>query len=300
MKRAGSGWLFVLPALIFLAVIIVWPTLQTIRLSFDTGANFSPTEFVGLQNYIDLFTRDRLFLDLRDTPPELPGGALANTILWIVFFTLGAVGLGLLTAVLADSVKYGPAVKTVIFVPMAISFTATGVIWRFVYSPDPNIGSLNAALTGIRSGFDPIAWLGRVDLANFALIAAAVWIWTGFCMVILSAALRALDTDILDAARIDGASPWQVFWRIKVRLIWPTIMVVVTTMMVTVLKVFDLVMIMTQGGPRGATRILGFSMFWESFTNFRPGYGSAIAVVMLLLMLPFIIFNIRRFLAQGG
>ena len=89
MKRAGSGWLFVLPALIFLAVIIVWPTLQTIRLSFDTGANFSPTEFVGLQNYIDLFTRDRLFLDLRDTPPELAGGALANTILWIVFFTLG-------------------------------------------------------------------------------------------------------------------------------------------------------------------------------------------------------------------
>ena len=183
---------------------------------------------------------------------------------------------------------------------MAISFTATGVIWRFVYSPDPNIGSLNAALTGIWSGFDPIAWLGRVDLANFALIAAAVWIWTGFCMVILSAALRALDTDILDAARIDGATPWQVFWRIKVRLIWPTIMVVVTTMMVTVLKVFDLVMIMTQGGPRGATRILGFSMFWESFTNFRPGYGSAIAVVMLLLMLPFIIFNIRRFLPQGG
>ena len=153
---------------------------------------------------------------------------------------------------------------------MAISFTATGVIWRFVYSPDPNIGSLNAALTGIWSGFDPIAWLGRVDLANFALIAAAVWIWTGFCMVILSAALRALDTDILDAARIDGATPWQVFWRIKVRLIWPTIMVVVTTMMVTVLKVFDLVMIMSPGAPGGRLVSWGSACSGNPSPTFAP------------------------------
>ncbi len=146
---------------------------------------------------------------------------------------------------------------------------------------------------------EPIAWLGRTDLANFALVAAAIWIWTGFCTVILSAALRGIDTTLLEAARIDGANAWQAFWRIKVPLIWPTIVVVGMTMVVTVLKVFDLVLIMTQGGPRGATRILGFSMFWETFNNFRPGYGSAIAVIMLLLVLPFVVFNIRHFRGEA-
>ena len=292
-----TGWAFVLPAIFFLAALIVYPTIQTIRLSFDTGGNFSLTEFVGLQNYIDLFTRDRLFLDLRKTPPEVPKGSLPNTVLWIVVFTLGTVGFGLLIAVLADSVKYGRLVKTIVFVPMAISFTATGVIWRFVYSPDPNIGVLNAAIQGIDSSFRPIAWLGRTDLANFALIAAAVWVWTGFCMVILSAALRGLDSEVLDAAKIDGANAWQTFWRIKVPIVWPTIVVVTMTMVVTVLKIFDLVLIMTNGGPRGATRILAFSMFTETFTNFKPGYGSAIAVVMLILVLPFVIINLRQFKA---
>ena len=144
-----------------------------------------------------------------------------------------------------------------------------------------------------------IAWLGRTDLVNFAVLAAAIWIWTGFCMVVLSAALRGISVDILEAARLDGASAWQTFWRITMPLIWPTMLVVGTTMIVTVLKVFDLVLIMTQGGPRGASRILGFSMFWETFTNFKPGYGSAIAVIMLLLVLPFILLNIRRFRAEG-
>ena len=295
-RRALSGWLFILPAIIFLGTFIVYPTLQTIRLSFDTGANFSPTEFVGFQNYIDLFTRDRLFLSTRRA---LPTGALPNTILWVVVFTVGTLGIGLLAAVLSDAVKYGRVVKTVVFIPMAISFTATGIIWRFVYSPDPNIGILNAAGRLLASDFQPIAWLGRTDLVNFALLAAAIWIWTGFCMVVLSAALRGISVDILEAARLDGASASQTFWRIKTPLIWPTVLVVGTTMIVTVLKVFDLVLIMTQGGPRGASRILGFSMFWETFTNFKPGYGSAIAVIMLLLVFPFILLNIRRFRAEG-
>ena len=294
--RQGSGWLFVLPAIMFLAVYIVFPTLQTIRLSFDTGSNFSPTEFVGLKNYVDLFAHDRLYLDLGR---GLPLGALPNTVLWIVLFVGGTLVFGLLTAVLSDSVRYGQVVKTIVFVPMAISFTATGIIWRFVYSLDPSVGALNAALVSGVPDFEPIAWLGRTGLANFALIAAAVWIWTGFCMVILSAALRGLDEEMLDAARIDGASPWQIFWHIKIPLIRPTVLVVMTMMVVTVLKVFDLVLIMTQGGPRGSTRILGFSMFWEAFTNFRPGYGSAIAVVMLVLVLPFVAFNVRRFRGEG-
>ena len=294
MRRGAAAWVFVLPALVLLGIFIAYPTIQTVRLSFDTGANFQLTEFVGFDNYVDLFTRDRMFLRLGDSFAEFPTGALPNTILWIVLFTLGTVSIGLLTAVMADAVRYGRIVKTVVFVPMAISFTATGVIWRFVYSPDPNIGILNAVLGG-----EPIAWLGRTDLANFALVAAAIWIWTGFCTVILSAALRGIDTTLLEAARIDGANAWQAFWRIKVPLIWPTIVVVGMTMVVTVLKVFDLVLIMTQGGPRGATRILGFSMFWESFNNFRPGYGSAIAVIMLLLVLPFVVFNIRHFRGEA-
>jgi alpha-glucoside transport system permease protein len=285
------GWVFALPAIVLIVVFLIYPTLRTIQLSFDTGLGFTTTEYVGLDNYTNLF-RDRFFFDVREWPPK---GAVFNTILWLVLFTGGTVGIGLLVAVLANSVRYEVLIKTIIFIPMGISFTAAGIIWRFVYSPDPNTGVLNAVLTGLIPSFEPIPWLGRTDVVNVALIFAGVWLGTGLCMVILSAALKGLPTEVLEAAHVDGANSWQTFWKITFPMLWPTIVVVGTTMIINVLKAFDLVYIMTAGGPRGASRIIGFTMFTETFNNGLPGKGSAVAVIMLIVVMPFVYFNIRRF-----
>lgn len=285
------GWVFALPAILLIAIFLVYPTLRTIQLSFDTGLGFTTTEYVGLDNYVNLFN-DRFFFDVGEWPPT---GAVFTTILWLVLFTLGTVGFGLIVAVLANSVRYEVLIKTIIFVPMAISFTAAGIIWRFVFSPDANTGILNALLTGLIPSFEPIPWLGRTDVVNYAVIGAAIWLSTGFCMVILSAALKGLSVEVLEAAHVDGANSWQTFWKITFPMLWPTIVVVSTTMIINVLKAFDLVFIMTGGGPRAASRIIGFTMYNETFNNGLPGKGSAVAVIMLIVMIPFVIFNIRRF-----
>ena len=291
-RKSRLGYLFILPAVVLIVVFLIYPTIRTIQLSFDTGLGFTTSEFVGLDNYVNLFTRDRLFFNISSWPPS---GAVFNTLLWLILFTVGTVGFGLLVAVLANSVRYEVLIKTIIFVPMAISFTAAGIIWRFVYSPDPNSGILNALLVALVPGSSPIPWLGRTDIVNYALIASGIWLWTGFCMVILSAALKGLPTEVLEAAKVDGANPWQSFWRITFPMLWPTIMVITTAMIINVLKAFDLVYIMTQGGPRGSSRIIGFSMYWETFQNGKPGYGAAIAVIMLILVTPFVVMNIRRY-----
>ncbi len=285
------GWAFALPAIFLIALFLVYPTVRTVQLSFDTGLGFTTTKYVGLDNYVNLF-KDRFFFDVRGWPP---GGAVFNTILWLVLFTLGTVGIGLAVAVLANSVRYEVIIKTIIFVPMAISFTAAGIIWRFVYSPDLHTGILNAVLVALNPSFEPVAWLGRTDIVNVAIIVAGIWLWTGFCMVVISAALKGLPTEVLEAAHVDGANGIQTFLRITFPMLWPTIVVVGTTMIINVLKAFDLVYIMTQGGPRGASRIIGFTMYWETFNNGLPGKGSAVAVIMLVVVFPFVIFNIRRF-----
>ena len=294
-KNPLLGWAFALPAVILLILFLIYPTMRTIQLSFTQGVGFRPEPYIGLDNFVNLFTRDPGFFNLRNFPPS---GAFFTTILWLMLFVPLVVGLGLLVAVMANAVRYEVIVKTIVFLPMAISFTAAGIIWRFVYSPDSRTGVLNAFLDATVPSFDPVPWLGRVDLVNFAIIAAGIWLYTGFCTVILSAALKGLPTEVLEAARVDGANAWQTFWRVTAPMLWPTIVVVGTTMIINVLKAFDLVFIMTQGGPRGASRIIGFSMYWETFQNGKAGYGSAVAVIMLIVVLPFVFFNVKRFQAE--
>src|SRR5689334_16207950 len=181
------GWAFALPALLLIVLFLIYPTFRTIQMSFTTGANFQTNEGVGLTNYVNLFTNDRYFFDVSEFPPR---GAVFNTLLWLLLFTGGTVGFGLLIAVMANSVKYEVLIKTIVFLPTAISFTAAGIIWRFVYSPDPKVGILNAVLVGLFPSAEPIAWLGRIEVVNFAIIIAAIWLSTGFCTVILSAGLK--------------------------------------------------------------------------------------------------------------
>jgi alpha-glucoside transport system permease protein len=176
---------------------------------------------------------------------------------------------------------------------MAISATAVGIIWLFVYSPDTNQGVLNAILHGF--GHSPISWLGRPDTVNYALIFAYIWASTGFVMVVLSAAIKGIPSEILEAARADGAGEWPIFWRIIVPMLSLPISIVTIWLFINVIKLFDLIYVMTGGGPGTSSRVIAFSMYYETFPNGQPGYGAAVAVIMLLLVLPVMIVNVRRF-----
>ena len=298
-RRRLGPWLFVAPAALLILVFIVYPTFWTLRLSLYGGLGFNFTRFVGLDNYVRLLTNDPQFLDLGKFPP---GGAVMNNIFWLVVYTPAVIFVGLVVAVLADKVRYESIMKSIVFLPMAIAATAAGIIWLFVYSPDPRIGIVNAILTTIVPGFQPIAFTGSVDLVNPAIIVAAVWINAGFTTVVLSAALKGIPVEIIEAARVDGATGPQVFARIQIPMLAPTISVVAVTMIIYVIKVFDLIYIMggNNGGPLGSARLIAFSQYIETFNNGRAGYGSAIAVIMLLVVLPFILLNVKRFRAEAG
>ena len=211
-RREGwQGLLFILPAILVLGALVVYPLVYTVVYSFgDTNAKLEIVRWVGFKNYDRLFTADHDFLNLDVFPPE---GALINNLKWAVLYTVFSLGLGLLIAVLAARVRYESLIKSIIFVPMAIAATAVAIIWKFVYDPDPNIGSLNAVLTNF--GADPVAWYGRADTVNYALIWAYIWASTGFAMVVLSAALKGISEEIIEAARTDGASDWAIFRRIQ-------------------------------------------------------------------------------------
>ncbi len=295
MTRArGSlvGLLFALPALLFLLVWLVYPTLYTIRASFYTGIGFNLTKFIGLDNYAQLFTTDPYFFNTATFPPT---GTVVNNIIWLFVFTTLVILLGLLVAVLADKVRYESIIKAIIFLPYSISATAAGVIWLFMY--DRNIGMVNAVLGAIIPRWEPIAFTGDIRFATISIIIAAVWVQTGFTTVVTSAALKGIPADIIEAARVDGANAWQIFSRVQVPMISSTITVIAVTMIIFVIKMFDLILIMggTLGGPFGSARVIAFTQYLETFMNGHLGYGSAIAVIMMILVLPIIAFNLRQF-----
>ena len=292
-KSSWLPWLFVGPSIILLLIYFVYPTLFTFYYSFTQGTVVNPAqEWVGLQNFVRLFTADPFFLDLENMQ-----GAIINTAVWLIVFPFGTVIFGMLVAVLADKVRYENWIKSIIFLPMVVSATAASVIFRFVYNRDPNLGVLNAALDGI-PGYEPVGWLGNPNLANLAVIAAGVWIWTGLSMVVLSAAYKSLPKDVLESATVDGANAWQAFFRVSIPMMSRTILFVLMTMVINALKMIDLVLVMTQGGPQGSTRVIGFTVFWEMFNNQKLGYGSAVAVILFILITPFIIIQIRNVRAE--
>jgi alpha-glucoside transport system permease protein len=291
-----QGIVFVLPALVVLALFLIYPAYYTIRLAFYEGDfHYNFFHYVGLDNFKQLLTNDPDFLDLSKFPP---GGALINNLRWVIFYISLSLLIGLGLAVLAVRVRYERVVKTVIFLPMAIAATAVGIIWLFVYSPDPDIGVLNAVLVGLDSSFHPIAWLGRPDLVNYALIFAYVWASVGFVMVVLSAAIKGIPAEIMEAARVDGAGEWNIFRRIMLPMLSLPISVVTIWLFINVIKVFDIIYVMTGGGPGTSSRVIAFTMYEETFHNGRPGYGAAVAVIMLILIAPVMVLNVRRFRSE--
>ena len=291
----GFNWTalaFMAPAGVLLLLFMVFSAIYTFFLAFDRGRRGEFTEFVGLRNFVNLFTNDPDFLRL-GFPPS---GALWNNVLWVVFYTGLVVLLGLIVAVMATRVRYEAVIKAIVFLPMAIAATAIGIIWRFVYFQDEDTGLLNAVLGIFNIG--PFAFLGNPATVNWALITVGIWGSVGFATVILSAAIKGISTEILEAARVDGASETQVFWRIIVPMVSLPISVVAVTLVVNVIKLFDLIYVMTNGGPGTTSRVIAFSMYRDGFNSGRYGYAAAISVVMLLIMIPIMIFNIRRFTTE--
>lgn len=285
--RRMRPWLWIAPAVAFLGLFLIYPTVQTIIRSFQGRSNFKVT-WVGLANYKWFFTNDGAL------------SALWNNVLWLVFLTVFTVGLGLLVAILVDRVRYEAFAKSIIFLPLAISMVAAGVIWKFMYDYKPpgttQTGTLNAAIG--TAGLGPVAWLQTpaFRLSTFALIAIMVWMWTGFAMVILSAALKGIDPELLEAARVDGANEWQVFRKVTFPLLGPTIAVVSTTMIITSLKTFDIVYTLTSGNYN--SDVIANFMVKEMFSFGDFGRASAVAVVLLIAIIPIMAFNIRQFRAQ--
>ena len=223
---------------------------------------------------------------------------MRNTAGWVILVPLVGVTIGLVFATLTDRLRRGEGVaKSMIFLPMAISFVGAAVTWRFIYSFRPegfgtNIGLLNGVMQGL--GQEPVAWLGLQPWNNLFLMVIMVWIQTGFSMVVLSAAIKSIPDEIVEAARIDGASEWQVFRRILVPTIWPTIIVVTTYMVINSLKIFDIVFVM--GNPESdGTEVIAERMLRWFFLLNNPGRGAAIAVVLFVAIIPVMVWNIRRF-----
>lgn len=285
-----SAFLFFGPAGLLLIVFLVFPTVYTIVLAFNRGRRGEFTEWLGLDNFGTLFTKDPNFINLSTFPPT---GAVWNNVLWIIFYTGFVLALGLIVATLAARVRYEAVIKAIVFLPMAIAATALAVIWKFVYAPDANIGLLNALLGAVNVG--PVSWLGNVSFVNAALIAAGVWASVGFATVILSAALKGIPSEILEAARTDGATERQIFFRIILPMVSLPMSVLAVTLIVNVVKLFDLIYVMTNGGPGTTSRVIGYTFYVEGFQAGLFGKSAAIAVVMLIVLIPVMVFNIRRF-----
>lgn len=286
-QRRVRPWLWITPALALLGFFLIYPTIRTIIRSLYSKSELNP-KFVGLDNYRWFFTNNEAL------------GTLFNNVLWLVFFTGFTVGVGLAVAVLVDKVRYEALAKSIIFLPLAISMVAAGVIWKFMYDfkapGTTQTGTLNALIGTV--GLGPIGWLQspQFRVSTFALIAIMVWMWTGFAMVIISAALKGIDPELLEAARVDGANEWQVFRKMTLPLLGPTLAVVSTTMIITSLKTFDIVYTLTNGNYD--TDVIANLMIKQMFTFGDFGRASAVAVVLLLAIVPIMGFNIKKFRAQ--
>jgi alpha-glucoside transport system permease protein len=278
-------WFWVGPALAFVGLFLVYPVIGTAwRSLFDISGN----SFVGLSNYAS---------QLSGFPAGGAWIAIRNNLYWLVFFTLLVLAFGLLFAVLTDRVPYESPIKSLIFMPMAISFVAIALIWKFMYSyqppGEPQTGTVNALLAVFHQ--DPRIWVQDPGLANQALIVAGVWGFVGFAMVILSAALKGIPGDLLEAARVDGAGELTIFRRVVFPLMMPTIVVVGTTLVIFALKAFDIVYVMTNGNYD--TDVLANRMYILLTAAQDYGNASAVAIILVAAVIPVLIFNLRQFRA---
>ncbi len=272
-------WLWVLPAIAFVATFLVYPAIATVIRSFF---NRRGDDFIGFENYLWFF----------GTPENLI--AVRNNILWAVLLPILVVGIGLLVAVFADKVRYEVVVRSMIFLPMAISAVAAGVIWRLMYDIDPNVGTLNAIVTA--TGNDPYAFLSTQPWNNVYLIIVGMWMMTGLAVVIIASGLKGIPVELMEAARLDGANEFKVFRHVVYPMLKPTVAVVATTVLIFALKTFDVVYVMTNGNF--GTEVIANQMYKELYAFAQQGRAATVATILFVVTIPIMFINIRRFRQQ--
>lgn len=276
-----SGIAFTAPALLLLLIGLLYPAGRTAVQSF---LDASSAGFVGLDNYIRIFTQPDLVIVLR------------NTLLWVVITPILATAIGLVYAVLVDRTRFEAFAKALIFLPMAISFVGAAIIWKFVYAYRPDqqniqqIGLMNQLLVWL--GFEPVNFILQRPWNNLLLIVVMIWIQAGFAMTVLSAAIKAIPSDIIEAARLDGVGGIRLFFYITLPSIRPAVVVVVTAISIAVLKVFDIVRTMT--GGQFDTSVVANEFYQQSFRLSDLGVGSALAMILFILVVPIVVYNVRQ------
>ena len=287
MQEWIRPYFWALPAIGFAGVFMVYPLIRTVIISFRNNAD---TEWAS--GPWGIFANYHYFFTFPDTL-----NSLRNSLLWLVFYTFFAVFLGLIIAILVDRVSYETFAKIAIFLPVPISAVAASIIWKFMFDYQPpgsvQTGTLNALLS--LAHHDPVAWLVDSTTNNAALIFVGIWTAVGFCMVIISASLKAISSEVLEAARIDGANELQIVRLVVTPLLWPTITVVGTTMIINALKTFDIVYVMTNGAYN--TDVIASQMFHQLQSS-HNSRAAAVGVVLFITIVPLLIVNIRRFQQQ--
>jgi alpha-glucoside transport system permease protein len=290
LEERFKPYFYILPAYTAIVLFVVYPAIQTVVYSFQTKVGFPAQSWVGLQNYKDLLSNE----GFRQT--------LLNTLLWIAVVPALTVILGLMVAVLADRLQTRGenAVKTLIFMPMAISMVGASVVWGLIYdfqpAGRPQVGLQNAILQGFNK--DPVAWVqeNTLHLNSFLLMVMLLWMQVGFAMVLLSAAVKGVPGETLEAARIDGANERQIFFRVVVPQIRITIVTVFITVLIGVMKVFDIVYVMTRGNFN--TNVLANEFYLQFFNNNDQGKAAAIVVMLMIAIVPIMIYQVRSFRAE--
>lgn len=284
----GTGlraYLWLIPGFLLVGAVLIFPLIDTVRRSFLSAGG---QEFVGFDNFVWAFSDPRV------------RGVMLNTLAWVFIVPVFSVFIGLIVAVLADRTRYESAVKLIVVLPYAVSFAAAAVFWRQVLAYAPpganQTGIVNALITGL--GGEPVAWLVNPQTVNGILMFIVIWGNLGIATLILSAAVKGIPSEVLDAARMDGASEVQVFFYIIIRYLFPQIAVTFTLLAIGTLKMFDIVYVFTQG--RFGTDVIGHRIYREFFALNEVGHGSALAVILFLAVLPVMIINIRRIRNSEG
>jgi len=287
IKRKVEPYVFIGPVLVLIGLFVIWPTLQSIRLSFMEEEIDGSTTWVGFQNFRDLFAEDYF------------ASMLINNLMWIAIVPIVTVSLGLAIAQLANNVgpRQEKVLKSIFFMPMTISFVSAAVIWRYIYAYSPEggeqIGLFNAIWTAL--GGEPQTWfqIEAFKFNNILLMIILIWLSAGYAMVLLSAAIKSVPEDTLEAGRVDGASTGQIFFKIILPQIWPTAIAVFITVLIGAMKVFDIVLAMTGGNYN--TTVLAQTFYLEYFIYGNTGKAMAAVVLLILAIIPVMVYQVRHY-----
>jgi len=273
---------FLAPALILFSIFVIFPIFQTIWISFHAWSGFGSMKWIGVENYKTLFSDSRFYMSLK------------NNVLWLLLMMLAPV-IGLAVALfLNQQIRGMKLIKSLFFFPFVINLVVVGLVFSWFYNPDLGLLAELFKLVGLK----PIPILADENLATFGVIFAGLWPQTSYCMILYITGLTAVSPTLVEAGRIDGASGWQMLYHVILPQLRPATIIALTVTVIGALRSFDLIAIMTAGGPWGSSYVLAYHMYDEALFNFKMGYGASIAVVLFLIMTVFIYFFLKNIIKE--